>query len=206
MRREVPGWYREVGRYTISGNNIRNVTEPAINFRVVGGRASAERNVLVTGVTAGSDAIRIVSSGSYLIAHNSLDCGWANGAATGINVFANGFSPEASAIIVDNDVTMSAPDGTVFGATSAGIAIGGFALGNAVLKNRIRGRAGAALAVVDRNNGVPGNNSFVSNDLAGFQSSIADVFVDAGVTNTVFIGPQANVADNGTGTRIVPMP
>jgi hypothetical protein len=34
---------------------------------------------------------------------------------------------EASAIVVDNDVTMSAPEGTVFGANSAGIEIRGFA-------------------------------------------------------------------------------
>jgi hypothetical protein len=196
---------KEVDIY-VSGNNIRNVSEPAINFRVVGGRASAERNAIVTGVTAGSDAIRVVGSGSYLIAHNSIDCGWANGAATAINVFSNSFSPEAGAIVVDNDVTMSAPDGTVFGASSAGITIGGFAQGNSVLNNRIRGRAGAALAVMDRNAGVPRNNSFVSNDLDGFQSSLADIFIDAGVTNTFVIGRQANVQDHGTGTMVVPMP
>jgi hypothetical protein len=196
---------KEVDIY-VSGNNIRNLTEPAINFRRVGGRVSAERNVIVTGVTAGSDVIRIVNSGSYLVAHNSIDCGWANGAATAINVFSNSFSPEAGAIVVDNDVTMSAPDGTVFGASSAGITIGGFAQGNSVLNNKIRGRAGAALAVMDRNAGVPSNNSFVSNDLDGFQSSLADIFIDAGVTNTLVIGRQANVQDNGSGTMVVPMP
>jgi hypothetical protein len=46
------------------------------------------------------DAIRVVGSGSYLIAHNSIDCGWANGGATGINVFATSFAPEASAIVL----------------------------------------------------------------------------------------------------------
>jgi hypothetical protein len=195
---------KEVDIY-VSGNNIRNFTEVAINFRVIGGRASAQRNVIVTGATGGADAIRVVGSGSYLIAHNSIDCGWASGAATAVNVFSNSFSPEAGAIVVDNDVTMAAPDGTVFGATSAGISIGGFAQGNSVLNNRIRGRAGAALAVVVRNNGVPGNNSFVSNDLAGFQSSLADIFVDAGVTNTSVIGRQALVEDHGAGTVVVPM-
>jgi len=74
----------------------------------------------------------VVGSGSYLIAHNSIDCGWADG-ATGINVFARAFAPEASAIVVDNDVTMSAPEGTVFGASSAGIQIRGFAQSNSVL-------------------------------------------------------------------------
>ena len=196
---------KEVDIY-VSANNFRNSTEPAINFRVIGGRASAERNVIVTGVTGGADAIRIVGSGSYLITHNSIDCGWANGAATGINVFAQAFAPEASAIVVNNDITMSAPEGTVFGgASSAGIAIRGFAQANWVLNNRIRGRARAALAVMDLSGGIPGNNSFVANDLDGFQSSLTDIFVDAGVTNTAVIGRPARVEDHGTGTVIVPM-
>ena len=61
-----------------------------------------------------------------------------------------------SLIVVGNDLTMSAPEETVFGASSAGIVIGGFAQGNSVLNNEIRGSAGAALAVVDRNAGIPG--------------------------------------------------
>jgi len=32
-----------------------------------------------------------------------------------------------------------------------------------------------------------GEHSFVANDLDGFQSSLADIFVDAGVTNTSVI-------------------
>ena len=188
----------------ISGNNIRNSTEPAINLRVIGGRAYAERNVIVTGVTGGADAIRVVGSGSYLIAHNSIDCGWANGAATGINVFGQGFSPETNAVIVDNDVTMSAVDGTVFAVASGGIQIGGPAQGNSVLNNRIRGRARAALAVYAKNGGIPGSNFFVTNDLDGFQSSLADVFIDTGATDTAVIGRQALVEDHGSGTVVVP--
>ena len=197
---------KEVDIY-VSGNNMRNATEPLINFRVIGGRAYAERNVIVTGVTGGSDAVRVVGSGSYLIAHNSIDCGWASGADTGINLIGNGngYSPEVSAIVVDNDITMSAPEGTAFGANSAAIEIRGYAQGNSVLNNRIRGRARAALAVNTQNAGIPGNNSFVANDLDGFQSSLADIFVDAGVTNTAVIGHQARIEDHGTGTVIVPM-
>lgn len=196
---------KEVDIY-VSGNKIRNTSEPAINFRVVGGRAYAQLNVLITGTAGGADEIRVVGAGSYLIAHNSIDCGWANGAATAINVFANGFSSEASAIVVDNDINMSAPDGTVFAAASGGIQIRGFAQGNSVLNNRIRGRARAALAVMVQNAGIPWNNSFVANDLTGFQSSLADIFVDAGVTNTFVIGHQAHVEDHGSGTAVVPMP
>ncbi len=107
-----------------------------------------------------------------------------------------------SLIVVGNDLTMSAPEETVFGASSAGIVIGGFAQGNSVLNNKIRGSAGAALAVMDRNAGIPGNNSFVANDLDGFQSSLADVFVDAGVTNTVVVGHPILLEDHGGGTVV----
>lgn len=109
---------------------------------------------------------------------------------------------EANAIVMDNDVTMSATDGTVFGDNSAGIMILGFAQGNAVLNNVIRGRARAALAVTVKGGGIPGNSTFVSNDLQGFQSSLADVFVDAGVTSTVAVAPQSTVEDHGAGTVI----
>jgi hypothetical protein len=83
--------------------------------------------------------------------------------------------------------------------------ITGFAQSNGVLNNRIRGRARAALVVADKGSGTPGSNTFVSNDLTGFQSSLADLFVDAGVTNTVMVGPKATLLDKGVGTVVVPM-
>ena len=42
------------------------------------------------------------------------------------------------------------------------------------------------------------------NDLTGFQSTLADVFIDAGVTNTLVVGAQNSVEDLGVGTVIVP--
>lgn len=93
----------------VSGNKITNLTEPAINFRVVGGRACAERNVIITGNVLGGaanpDAIRAVGSGSYGIAHTTIDCGWMDGTATAINVIGQPppTAPATNAIIVDND-------------------------------------------------------------------------------------------------------
>jgi len=46
---------KEVDVY-VSGNNIRNVTESAINFRYIGGRAHAERNLLMRGAVTGGAA------------------------------------------------------------------------------------------------------------------------------------------------------
>jgi hypothetical protein len=130
------------------------------------------------------DVIHAVGSGSYLIAHNSIDCAWATGAGIHVQGPPN-LGGVIERAIVDNDVTTSAPEGTVFGDNSAGIDIRGFAQGNVVLNNRIRGRARAALAVVAQGERIPENNTFVLNDLEGFQSSLADVFVGPGVTNTV---------------------
>ena len=126
---------------------------------------------------------------------------------TGINLLGQGppLVPESGATILDNDLTMSAPEGTVFPVNNAAILIRGFAQGNAVLNNRIRGRARTAVAVVGQGQGLPGSNTLVSNDLDGFQSSLTDIFVDAGVTNTAVIGRPARVEDHGTGTVIVPM-
>jgi len=194
----------------VNGNNIRNVTEPAINFRVIGGRAYAERNRLTTGpeAAANSDVIRLVGSGSYLVANNTIDCGWADGSVTGINVISQAppMVPATNAVIVDNDLTMSAPEGTVFTMNSAAIEARGLTQGSSVLNNKIRGQARAALSVLRANNGSPGNSTFVSNDIDGFQSSVADLFVDTGATNTVLIGRQANLEDHGTHTVVIPTP
>lgn len=198
---------REVDIY-VSGNTIRNVTEPAIAFRLIGGRVHAERNVIATGSIGAGDALRAVGSGSYLIAHNSIDCGWPDPAATGINVFGNSATapPLMNAIVVDNDVTMSAPEGTAFAGNSAGIEIGGLAHGTMVLNNRIHGRARAALAVMDRGTVIPANSTFISNDLQGFQPSLVNMFVDSGVINTVFVGEATSLEDHGVGTVAVVTP
>ena len=193
---------------TISGNNLRNITERVINLNFIGGRAYVERNVIATGSISGPsngvqpDVIHTVGSGSYLVAHNSIDCAWATGA--GIRIQGQAGKPVEGVIVVDNDVTMTAADGTVFGANSAGIEVRGPAAGNMVLNNRIQGRARAALALVN-SGGTPASNTFVRNDLTDFASSEADIVVDAGVTNTIVVGTQSKVEDHGAGTVVVPI-
>jgi hypothetical protein len=150
--------------------------------------------------------IRVANIGSYLVAHNVIDCGWARDDVQGIGVFSQVADwPMERASVVDNFVTMSAPEGTVFGPESAGIMIEGFARSNVVMHNRIRGRARAALAVKEFRGGIPSNNSFVLNRFDDFEASVADVFVDEGVMNTLIVG-QGTVEDHGIGTVIVPLP
>jgi hypothetical protein len=205
----VPG--AQVEAY-ISGNKIRNVTEHAINIRRVVGRVYVERNVITTGslwVTGRMQiqAIRVVNLGSYLIAHNSIDCGWAQENAQGIGVFSQIAAwPMEGAVVVDNDIAMSAPEGTVFGDLSAAIQVYGFTEGTVVLNNRLRGRARAALSVLPFfPSAVPANNAFVLNRVDHFEASVPDLFVGLGAMNTRIVG-AGTVEDLGTGTTIVRLP
>jgi hypothetical protein len=164
-----------------------------------------EHNVLTTGSVSGRatnlQVIRVANTGSYVIAHNSINCGWAQ--AQGIGVFSQiaGW-PMEGAIVENNDVTMAPPEDTAFGPDSAGISIRGFAQDNVVLNNRIRGRARAAIAVDDFRGGAPDKNTLIRNHFDDFEPSRADVFVDVGVTNTVILGLRGTVEDYGLNTVI----
>jgi len=194
----------------VSGNNIRNCTERPIDIYSVGGRAYIERNVITTtsgvgvNVMPSGDVMHIVGPGSYVIAHNSIDCQWTSGLQAGIRLQTRAGQPVSHAIVVDNDVNMSAPEGTNFGVTSAAIEVRGDGEGNIVANNRIRGRANFALSVASQN-GTPQGTTFIMNDLQGFTSAQADLFVDAGGSNTVAVGGQGTVEDHGAGTVIVPV-
>jgi Right handed beta helix region len=194
----------------VSGNKITNTTEPAINFRRVHGRVYVERNVITTGSIAsqnapGPEAIRVANTGSYLIANNSIDCQWADPAAKGIGVFSQLAAwPVDGAVVLDNKVMMNPPTGTVFAPGSGGINIRGFAQGNVVLRNRIRGSAGAGLSLYVFKGGTPDNNAFVLNDFKGFDATVADIYVGALVTNTRIVG-SGTIVDQGVGTIIQPM-
>jgi hypothetical protein len=194
----------------ISGNNIRNSSERPIEIYSVGGRAYIERNVITTtgdagiNVTPSGDVMHIVGPGSFLIAHNTINCQWTSGQQAAIRLQTRPDQPVSNAIVIDNDVNMSAPGGTKFSATSAAIEIRGAGDGNIVANNRIRGRANFALSVANQN-GTPQNTAFMMNDLSGFTSAQADVFVDAGGMNTIAVGAQSTVEDHGSGTLIVPV-
>ncbi len=199
---------KEVDLY-ITGNRIRNVTEPAINLRRIGGRARVEGNVITTGpvsspTTPRPEAIRAVNIGSYVIAHNVIHSQWPDPEAIGIGVFSQFADwPITDAVVVDNQVAMLPPDGVQFGALSAGIDIRGFTGGVLVGNNTIRGRARAAVAVDVFNGGIPANTSFVLNRFGDFDASLPGVIVGDGVTGTLILGPKGTVNDLGTNTVIL---
>lgn len=195
---------QEVDLY-VSGNNIRNMTGRAIVVAGAGGRVSIERNVIATAafprskpcVQAG-DSSGVVSnsgeSGSYLVAHNTIDCAWASRGARGI--WLDGVS---RAIVVDNDLAMSPAEGMMPDVTNAAIEVRGGGGANMVLNNRIRGHANFALSVAAGAQGA----TFIMNDVQGFTSVQADLFIDASGTNTIAVGGLGKVEDRGTGTVIV---
>ena len=194
----------------ISGNNISNSSERPINIYSVGGRAYIERNTITTTGDAGinvmpsGDVMHIVGPGSFLIAHNTINCGWTSGQQSGIRLQTRPDEPVSKAIVVDNDINMLAPEGTKFTSTSAAIEVRGAGDGNVVANNRIRGRANFALSVANQN-GTPSNTALIMNDLTDFTSAQADLFIDAGGANTIAVGIQGAVEDHGSGTLIVPV-
>jgi hypothetical protein len=203
----------EVDAYVI-GNRIRNVTEPAINFRRIVGHAAIEHNVITTGSVigkaGGNQAIRVVNTGSYLVAHNSITCGWAMSDAEGIGVFSQFAAwPMEHALIEDNDIRMRPPTGTVFTAFSAGVGVYGFAQNNVVRHNTIRGAAVAALSIPSvfplppQAPATPQDNAFVRNRFLHFTPSDADIFVGDHAVGTRIVG-RGTIDDLGTGTIIVP--
>ena len=205
---------READIY-VSGNRIRNTTEPAINFRLLGGQANVESNVINTGTVSSTlvprpEAIRIANTGSYVIAHNKIDCEWPDADAMGIGVFSQfGVWQLEHVVVMDNDVTMSPPPGTVFGDFSAGISIRGFTGDNLVANNRIRGHARAALALdvfplPPRPQGTPRNNALVLNRVDDFEG--APVFFGQGINDTLVLGRQGASDESGTGTATPPAP
>jgi len=108
---------REVDLY-ISGNRINNVNRPGIDTRRIGGRAHVEGNKITTSPIATqptAEAIRVVGIGSFVIAHNVIDCQWSNPDAIGMGVYSQFADwPITNAVIVDNDISMSPPDGVQF--------------------------------------------------------------------------------------------
>lgn len=200
---------KEVDLY-ISGNKIKNITEPGINLRRISGRAHVERNVIITGTmssqrAAHPEAIRAVNTGSYVIARNVIHSQWPDPNAIGIGLFSQFRDwPLADAAVLDNDVTMSPPDGVQFGDYSAGIEIRGFARNIFVGNNRIRGRARAAVAVDVFHGGIPGKTAFVRNRFGDFKASVAGVIVGNGVSGTVIRGQQGTVNNQGINTVILP--
>lgn len=210
----VPG--AEVDAEVI-GNRISNVTEPAVNFRRIAGTARIEHNVIATGTVTGVSAarnqvIRIANTGTYVVAHNSIECDWTSADVEGIGVFSQFGAPGwpiQNAVVEDNDIDMAPPSGTVFSTFSGGIGVYGFAHDNVVRHNRIRGHARAGITMpvfpLTGTPAVPQNNVFTDNQFIQFTPSVADYFIGSNALDTRISG-RGTVEDQGTGTVVTGLP
>jgi serine/threonine protein kinase len=187
----------------IIGNQVENTTGSTLNIRRVNGRVRVLGNTLRTSHVAGpggNDAVRLVNTGSYLMANNSIECKWAD--AAGIAVFSQFAEwPMERAVVEDNEVLMSPSAGTMLGDSSAGITIRGFARGVVVRHNSVRGRARAALGVSAFRGGIPVGNALINNRFDNFEAAAADIVVGSGVLRTRIVRP-GTVTDLGDGTII----
>jgi hypothetical protein len=164
----------------VSGNTIRNSNQKGINMKQIVGRTRIERNIVTTSAVYSGPARGLIAgihcggSGSYWIAHNRIDVADPNGAGIRVRAYPDLDAAIERATIMDNDVTMSAPEGAVFGSGSAGIEVRGLARDNLVQGNRIRGRARIALSLAPDKTGIPARNTFDRNDHENFISPVAD--------------------------------
>jgi hypothetical protein len=145
------------------------------------------------------DGIRILGSGSYLVAHNHVEVGYEN--AAGIRVQGGGIAVQ-SAVVFNNDVQMSLPENATSGAEHAGIEVRRTAVNNIVVANRIRGIARAAVALIGEPIGAPNGTTLSGNNLASMASSLADVYIGPGVIGTTVLGGHGTLIDEGNRTVV----
>lgn len=192
----------------VTDNTVRNTVAHGIDIRNIVGDAVIERNDVSTDVVGGQlvptgdrfvDGIRILGTGDYLVARNRVDVGYEN--AAGIRV-QGGATAVHGAVVLGNEVIMTAPDGAVFGPESAGIEVRRAAVNNIVVANRIRGGARAALALISETAGTPHDTALRGNYIAGFAASLADVYIAPGVIDTTIVGGHGTLIDLGDGTMV----
>ncbi len=198
-------------RLLIADNRITGTTSHAMDLRDVKGPARVERNVVETGTVGRSglpgqfvDALRLIGSGEYVVERNQFDCGFENAAVVRLGA-------TKKAVIRQNEVIASVPQGKVPGGQSAGVQVQGTAENNEILQNRIQGRGRVAISVIFSDfdldipagtDGKPSATKFQGNNVQQFAPTVATVEVGAGVKNTTIDGGSGTLIDNGTGTVV----
>jgi hypothetical protein len=198
-------------RLLIENNRIMGTTSHGMDLRNVKGPAQVQRNIVETGTTGRSglpgqfvDALRLIGSGEYLVDQNKFDCGFENAAVVRLG-------GTQKAVIRQNEIVASVPDGNLPGQQSAGVQVQGSANDNEILENRIRGRGRVAISVIfsdfqlDKPSDTTGNPSatkFQGNNVQHFAPTVATVEIGAAATNTTIVGGSGTLIDNGIGTVV----
>jgi hypothetical protein len=198
-------------RLLIADNRITGTTSHGMDLRDVKGPARVERNIVETGSVGRSglpgqfvDALRLIGSGEYLVEKNQLDCGFENAAVVRLGA-------TKKAIIRQNEIVASVPQGKLPGQQSAGVQVQGSANDNEIRENRIKGRGRAAISVIfsdfqlDKPAGTDGNPSatnFQGNNVQQFAPTVATVEIGAVAKRTTIAGGSGTLIDHGVGTVV----
>ena len=197
-------------RVLVADNRITGTTSHGVDLRDVRGPAMVERNNIETGTVGRSglpgqfvDALRLIGSGEYLVEKNQFDCGFENAAVVRLG-------GTKKAVVRQNEVVASVPNGRVPGEQSAGVQVEGSADDNDIQQNRIKGRARVAISVIfssfalDKADGTgnPLRTTFQGNNIQQFAPTLSTVEVGPGAQNTTIVGGSGTLIDNGTGTVV----
>ena len=160
----------------------------------------------VSGPSSPPEVIRAVNTGSYVIAHNTIQCEWPDPQAVGIGVFSQIASwPMEQAVVADNSVTMSPPPDVphLLPVSARESTSRGFANGNLVSEQQDSEAVPEPRFALDFfKNGGPANNTLIHNDVIGFVPLIADVVIGSGVIDTLLWHQLGTIQDDGTNTVI----
>jgi hypothetical protein len=178
----------------ITGNTLMNTTAHGVILRDINGTATIEgKNRITTGSIGGQnliladkfvDGIMCQGSGTYVVRGNLIECGYEN--AAGIRLQGtSALIPITMAHVIGNEIRMSLLANKVPGSESAGIELRRNCRSNPVANNKISGAALAAISLIAEPSLMPDHNSLFDNVVDNaLNSSIADIFVGGGVTNT----------------------
>jgi hypothetical protein len=181
------------GVLTITGNTVSG-TRGQIGYGILVSETNGTTNI-VSNVVSGSTSTSILTGRK-----NTVVCD--NPYADGILLLGRGFvpnAPENAAVVEGNDVTMH---DSYFGA----ISLYDQASDNLVRANKISGTGAYGLQVANYwpfpAQYTAASNSFAGNNLSGFASSVADVFLDTNASGTIVKGSTGTVVDLGVGNWI----
>ena len=204
--------FRAAGPVVIRGNTISDTGYGTIESSFnVSAATGAPATVGITdnhlrpgpAVNGFGVGIEINGEGSYTVARNDILVESPNGLgvyALGAPDF--GIAPMIAPVIEKNDVTLHLRTdlGPVF---ADGIDLVGTVSNAYVGQNAVRGSGFSALGLYDVNDGSDlGFNTYVGNQIATFDPTVADVFLDTAAHDTVFKGFSGQVIDLGSNNHI----
>ena len=187
---------------TVAGNEVHDVASGGVLAIQAGGRVEITRNVIVPGTTSGfafGNAMQLIGAdgGSYVVTHNRIACEnpWADAILVVANEDVLGYGAVTDLVVSDNDVTYHGDYGA--------ISLLGEISGATVSGNRIRGAGLYALGLVPLFPGeLAASNTFVGNNLTGFDATLADTLIFSHAEDTVLVGNGGTVLDLAADSEI----